>query len=301
VTIRQALFIAPCSHTFHYKCIKPLLDSHHPAFSCPLCRSFADLDEDVEIELPEPEYELLENGDDHNQNDSHVHGGGGSGSGSDNDNEGGSTPTPHSLALPPSATAPPLNTAEREGADTDVEGDGNFVHGPYVPRHTRTWPHRPDSAGSGSGAPTLFALPPPTDHVVDLTADSMFADIFNSGNNLAHTIGVGDLDPLSAAADLATQLPSPDEQDAVMMEMDSSDSSGAGCSRSVDALVTLDLVRGGEFGGEGRACGYNVALPNHHAEGSSAGLFEFGGDGTDDGEGVAGAKRKRMPLAAHTL
>ncbi|KAF8885372.1 hypothetical protein CPB84DRAFT_131767 [Gymnopilus junonius] len=54
VTIRQALFIAPCSHTFHYKCIRPLLESHHPAFSCPLCRTFADLEEDVEVEI---EYE----------------------------------------------------------------------------------------------------------------------------------------------------------------------------------------------------------------------------------------------------
>ncbi|KAG6878838.1 hypothetical protein C0992_007281 [Termitomyces sp. T32_za158] len=51
VTIRQALFIAPCSHTFHYKCIRPLLETHHPAFSCPLCRTFADLEEDVEVEV----------------------------------------------------------------------------------------------------------------------------------------------------------------------------------------------------------------------------------------------------------
>jgi hypothetical protein len=53
VTIRQALFIAPCSHTFHYKCIRPLLESHHPAFSCPLCRTFANLEEDVEVEVEE--------------------------------------------------------------------------------------------------------------------------------------------------------------------------------------------------------------------------------------------------------
>ncbi|KAI8986845.1 SMAD/FHA domain-containing protein [Trametes punicea] len=51
VTIHQALFIAPCSHAFHYKCIRPLLESHHPAFSCPLCRTFADLEEDVEVEV----------------------------------------------------------------------------------------------------------------------------------------------------------------------------------------------------------------------------------------------------------
>ncbi|KAL6305451.1 hypothetical protein BKA93DRAFT_730894 [Sparassis latifolia] len=51
VTIHQALFIAPCSHAFHFKCIRPLLETHHPAFSCPLCRTFANLDEDVEVEV----------------------------------------------------------------------------------------------------------------------------------------------------------------------------------------------------------------------------------------------------------
>jgi E3 ubiquitin-protein ligase DMA1/2 len=50
VTIQQALFIAPCSHAFHYKCIRPLLEAHHPAFSCPLCRTFANLEEDVEVD-----------------------------------------------------------------------------------------------------------------------------------------------------------------------------------------------------------------------------------------------------------
>ena len=41
VSIRQALFIAPCS--FHLKCIRPLIESHHPAFSCPLCRTYSNL------------------------------------------------------------------------------------------------------------------------------------------------------------------------------------------------------------------------------------------------------------------
>ncbi|KEP51489.1 E3 ubiquitin-protein ligase DMA2 [Rhizoctonia solani 123E] len=50
VAILQSLFIAPCSHCFHYKCIRPLLIKHHPGFSCPLCRTFADLEEDVEKE-----------------------------------------------------------------------------------------------------------------------------------------------------------------------------------------------------------------------------------------------------------
>lgn len=52
VTVSQALFIAPCSHAFHYKCMRPMLIAHHPGFSCPLCRTFADLDSDVEVELP---------------------------------------------------------------------------------------------------------------------------------------------------------------------------------------------------------------------------------------------------------
>ncbi|KNZ54815.1 hypothetical protein VP01_2846g2 [Puccinia sorghi] len=50
VTVCQALFIAPCSHTYHYKCIRPLLQMHHPGFSCPLCRTFADLEADVETD-----------------------------------------------------------------------------------------------------------------------------------------------------------------------------------------------------------------------------------------------------------
>lgn len=50
VGICQALFIAPCSHTFHYKCLRGLLNTHFPCFSCPVCRAFADLDEDVEGE-----------------------------------------------------------------------------------------------------------------------------------------------------------------------------------------------------------------------------------------------------------
>lgn len=38
---RQALFIAPCSHTFHYRCIAPLVRTN--GFSCPLCRQESDL------------------------------------------------------------------------------------------------------------------------------------------------------------------------------------------------------------------------------------------------------------------
>ncbi|KAI7855167.1 hypothetical protein BDC45DRAFT_506723 [Circinella umbellata] len=48
----QALFVAPCQHTFHYKCIRPLL-CHYPSFQCPLCRSYADLESSVTVETDE--------------------------------------------------------------------------------------------------------------------------------------------------------------------------------------------------------------------------------------------------------
>lgn len=50
----QALFIAPCSHLFHYKCIRPMLRDHHPGFLCPLCRTFADLEANVEVDFEWP-------------------------------------------------------------------------------------------------------------------------------------------------------------------------------------------------------------------------------------------------------
>jgi hypothetical protein len=48
----QALFVTPCSHSFHFKCIRPLLDNY-PGFSCPLCRNYADLENSVAVEVDE--------------------------------------------------------------------------------------------------------------------------------------------------------------------------------------------------------------------------------------------------------
>jgi hypothetical protein len=54
----QCLFVAPCSHTWHYKCIRSLLSSpHYPIFTCPNCRAAADLE--AEVEDPE-EWEQME-------------------------------------------------------------------------------------------------------------------------------------------------------------------------------------------------------------------------------------------------
>ncbi|WFD26194.1 hypothetical protein MNAN1_001171 [Malassezia nana] len=54
----QALFIAPCSHMFHFKCIRPILTLHYPGFSCPLCRAFADLEADLQDDTDEEPEEI---------------------------------------------------------------------------------------------------------------------------------------------------------------------------------------------------------------------------------------------------
>nr|POE98920.1 e3 ubiquitin-protein ligase dma1 [Quercus suber] len=61
----QPLFVAPCSHVWHYKCIKNLLmGPHYPNFLCPNCRFVADLEADVEppeeFEDAEPEERIPE-------------------------------------------------------------------------------------------------------------------------------------------------------------------------------------------------------------------------------------------------
>ena len=42
ITPYQALFIAPCSHVYHFKCVGYLV-MQSPMFQCPLCRQVANL------------------------------------------------------------------------------------------------------------------------------------------------------------------------------------------------------------------------------------------------------------------
>ncbi|KAI7864992.1 hypothetical protein BDF14DRAFT_1731201 [Spinellus fusiger] len=49
----QALFITPCSHMYHYRCIRPILEQNPPGFSCPLCRTYSDLEATVAVEVSE--------------------------------------------------------------------------------------------------------------------------------------------------------------------------------------------------------------------------------------------------------
>lgn len=53
----QALFVAPCSHVWHYKCVRNLIHGPSwPNFLCPNCRFVADLDAEVE----QPEEDMIE-------------------------------------------------------------------------------------------------------------------------------------------------------------------------------------------------------------------------------------------------
>jgi hypothetical protein len=45
----QAIFIAPCSHCFHYKCIQHIL-RENIMFPCPVCRQVANLEASVSME-----------------------------------------------------------------------------------------------------------------------------------------------------------------------------------------------------------------------------------------------------------
>ena len=145
VTIRQALFIAPCSHTFHYKCIRPLLESHHPAFSCPLCRTFADLEDDVEVEI---EYEEELNDDAFDKDisgdcDIDI-----DAEASDDQGHVQSQPGLDEAPCSRSNSRLGLRSVEREaGAETEVEGDG-----PGLGSRLRARRGAPSGGGGGSGS-----------------------------------------------------------------------------------------------------------------------------------------------------
>lgn len=58
----QSLFIAPCSHGWHYKCIRPVIVKSYPHFHCPNCRSICDLE--AEIITCDPPEETITTSDD---------------------------------------------------------------------------------------------------------------------------------------------------------------------------------------------------------------------------------------------
>ncbi|KAI0881885.1 RING finger protein [Annulohypoxylon maeteangense] len=68
----QSLFVAPCSHTWHYKCIREMLTGpSSPIFICPNCRATADLD--AEVDEPSDEWQQLDSGMEDAQEEKPAH------------------------------------------------------------------------------------------------------------------------------------------------------------------------------------------------------------------------------------
>lgn len=119
VSVHQALFIAPCSHVFHYKCIRPMLLMHHPGFSCPLCRTFANLEEDVEIDAEDHEL-----GQDVDTDGAEGGSGGSSGENAVPAAQVAANPRASAMDIDmPMGTPTGANEAVAAGAETEVERD----------------------------------------------------------------------------------------------------------------------------------------------------------------------------------
>lgn len=56
----QAIFISPCSHSWHFHCIRRLVMLQYPQFVCPNCRSACDLESTIESSDEESDFDLEE-------------------------------------------------------------------------------------------------------------------------------------------------------------------------------------------------------------------------------------------------
>ena len=126
-----------------------MLESHHPAFSCPLCRTFADLEEDVEVEIEYEELDEVDGAFDKDvagECDIDVDVEASDDQGHVNHHQAGLDDAPRSR----SNSRLELRSAEREaGAETEVEGDGS---GMGVVSRMRGRRGAPSGGGGGGGS-----------------------------------------------------------------------------------------------------------------------------------------------------
>ncbi|SCU95824.1 LANO_0E11518g1_1 [Lachancea nothofagi CBS 11611] len=54
----QAIFISPCSHSWHYQCVRRLVMTTYPQFVCPNCRSSCDLEASLDSDMDSDENEF---------------------------------------------------------------------------------------------------------------------------------------------------------------------------------------------------------------------------------------------------
>jgi hypothetical protein len=100
----QSLFVAPCSHVWHYKCIRPILNgATWPNFLCPNCRAVADLEEDVED--PEDYEDWNEEAEQEN----------GDSTAQAQNGQGARHITPRTSTMPLNTSAPVNHTGEDDG------------------------------------------------------------------------------------------------------------------------------------------------------------------------------------------
>ncbi|KAI8392963.1 Zinc finger RING-type profile [Nakaseomyces glabratus] len=59
----QAIFISPCAHTWHFRCVRRLVMLAYPQFVCPNCRSTCDLEASLDNSDSESESDLDSEGD----------------------------------------------------------------------------------------------------------------------------------------------------------------------------------------------------------------------------------------------
>ncbi|KAF2209160.1 hypothetical protein CERZMDRAFT_10562, partial [Cercospora zeae-maydis SCOH1-5] len=150
----QALFVAPCSHVWHYKCIRGLIHGpNYPNFLCPNCRFVADLE--AEVEQPEEDGMF----EDFTDGDVQARGGGETPHGNRND-ELGDGEERHTLD-----SAPDISDRSHEGeVDEDLPDRSSSSALPAlslqpipIPRSRSGQRSPSDSNGARSTTPTSHA------------------------------------------------------------------------------------------------------------------------------------------------
>lgn len=173
----QALFISPCSHIFHFKCLRPLLFQNYPGFSCPICRSYSDLEASVAIEVRDLVEIMGENQDKEKHDHDHDH----EADYTDDDDDDVHPSDIGGEELHPTTTNVEPEPSHEEGEDTN--DSHQHQHGVPVPStdHTTannnnnnnnptrsTAAHMLSSAARGAAelSSTLVATPPNLDAVM---------------------------------------------------------------------------------------------------------------------------------------
>lgn len=139
----QALFVAPCSHVWHYKCIREIIYPSWPSFQCPNCRAYADLEADVD---PPEEDEDDEDDDDlddaikKSQNEA---------------NNSSATETSAAAQGEDGDLTAMMNSVSVQGTESSASGSDHEAE----VRHTSTATSNPVTIGASAAAPVNSTLP----------------------------------------------------------------------------------------------------------------------------------------------